>query len=146
MTLQMRHFSFLEKKWKSESVSGPVMSDSLGPHGLKPARLLCPWEFSRQEYQSGLSCPPPGDLPNLGTEPRSCPFRAGSLLSGPAGKPKNTGVGSYPFSSRSFPRRNWTRVSCIAGEFFTSWANSEAHWMVWYLYFQFLKEPPYCFP
>ena len=26
-------------------------------------------EFSRQEYWSGLSCPPPGDLPNPGIEP-----------------------------------------------------------------------------
>ena len=25
--------------------------------------------FSRQEYWSGLPCPPPGDLPNLGIEP-----------------------------------------------------------------------------
>ena len=25
--------------------------------------------FSRQEYRSGLSCPPPGDLPDPGTEP-----------------------------------------------------------------------------
>ena len=25
-------------------------------------------EFSRQEYWSGLPCPPPGDLPNPGTE------------------------------------------------------------------------------
>ena len=28
-------------------------------------------EFSRQEYGSGLACLPPGDLPNLGTEPAS---------------------------------------------------------------------------
>ena len=27
--------------------------------------------FSRQEYWSGLACPPPGDLPNLGIEPES---------------------------------------------------------------------------
>ena len=27
--------------------------------------------FSRQEYWSGLPCPPPGDLPNPGMEPRS---------------------------------------------------------------------------
>ena len=27
--------------------------------------------FSRQEYWSGLPCPPPGDLPNLGIEPMS---------------------------------------------------------------------------
>ena len=26
-------------------------------------------EFSRQEYWSGLPCPPPGDLPDLGIEP-----------------------------------------------------------------------------
>ena len=24
------------------------------PHGLQPTRLLCPWEFSRKEYWSGL--------------------------------------------------------------------------------------------
>ena len=28
-------------------------------------------EFSRQEYWSGLSCPPPGDLPDPGIKPRS---------------------------------------------------------------------------
>ena len=28
-------------------------------------------EFSRQEYWSGMPCPPPGDLPNPGTEPVS---------------------------------------------------------------------------
>ena len=27
--------------------------------------------FSRQEYWSGLPCPPPGDLPNLEIEPMS---------------------------------------------------------------------------
>ena len=27
--------------------------------------------FSRQEYWSGLPCPPPGDLPNPGVEPSS---------------------------------------------------------------------------
>jgi len=27
--------------------------------------------FSRQEYWSGLPCPPPGELPNPGTEPTS---------------------------------------------------------------------------
>ena len=27
--------------------------------------------FSRQEYWSGLPCPPPGDLPDTGTEPAS---------------------------------------------------------------------------
>ena len=49
-----------------------VLSDSLQPHGLYPARLLCPCDFSRQEYWSGLPFPTPG------LEPRgwtwvSCP-------------------------------------------------------------------------
>ena len=32
--------------------------------------------FSRQEYWSGLPCPPPGDLPNAGTELASLMSRA----------------------------------------------------------------------
>ena len=31
----------------------------------------CPWGFFRQEYWSGLWCPPPGDLPDPGIEPVS---------------------------------------------------------------------------
>ena len=42
------------------------------------------------------------------------------------GKPKNTGVGSLPFSSRSFQPRNWTGVSFISGGFFINWAVREA--------------------
>ena len=34
---------------------------------------------------------------------------------------------AYPFSSRSSQPRNQTRVSCITGGFFTSWATREAH-------------------
>ena len=30
-------------KWKSESISHSVVSDSLWCHGLCPAKLLCPW-------------------------------------------------------------------------------------------------------
>ena len=37
----------------------------------EPARLFCPCGFSRQEYWSGLLCPPPGYLPN----PRLLHFR-----------------------------------------------------------------------
>ena len=41
-------------------------------------------------------------------------------VSEPPGKPKNTGVGSLSLSQGSFLNRNHTRVSCIAGRFFTS--------------------------
>ena len=34
---------------------------------------------------------------------------------------------AYPFSRGSFQLRNWTRVFCIAGRLFTSWATREAH-------------------
>ena len=36
--------------------------------------------FSRQKYWSGLSCPPPGDLPNPGMEPLSFVSPAGRVL------------------------------------------------------------------
>ena len=39
-----------------------VMSDSLQPHGLQPARLLCLWDFPRQEYWRRLPFTPLGHL------------------------------------------------------------------------------------
>ena len=67
-----------------------VVSDSLQPHGLQPARLLYPWAFSRQEPWSGLPCPPPGALPDPGIELTSLVSPAlavGSLPLAPPGKP-----------------------------------------------------------
>ena len=48
--------------------------------------------FSRQEYWSGLPCPPPGDLPDPGIEPRSLHLLhwwADSLPLAPPGKPQS---------------------------------------------------------
>ena len=39
--------------------------------------------LSRQEYWSGLPCPPPGDLPDPGMEPGSPALQADFLLSEP---------------------------------------------------------------
>ena len=39
------------------------------PHGLGTHQVLLSMGFSRQEYWSGLPCPPPGGLPDLGIEP-----------------------------------------------------------------------------
>ena len=69
--------------------------------------------FSRREYWSGLPCPPPGDLSNLGIKPTSVisPALALGLLPGaPPGKPKylyshcqNQCINFSPtFSFRSF--------------------------------------------
>ena len=70
--------------WENSAVlSLSVVSNSLRPHGLQSTRLLCPRGFSRQEYWSGLPCPPPEDLPNPGTEPRSPPLQVDSLPAEP---------------------------------------------------------------
>ena len=93
--------------------------------------------FSRKrtlEWVTMSSCPPPRDLPNPGVKPRSPTLQVDSLPAEPQGKPKNTGVGSlfllqwiaYSFSTGSSCPRNWTRVSWIAGGFFTNWASREA--------------------
>ena len=64
--------------------------DSLRPYGPWPARLLCPWRFSRQESWSSLPFPPPGDLPEPWIE--LCLlyllyWQASSLPLAPPGKP-----------------------------------------------------------
>ena len=61
----------------------PTLCD---PMDCSPPGSFCPWGFSRQEYWSGLPCPPPGDLPNPGIEPRSPAFQADSLPSESPGR------------------------------------------------------------
>ena len=70
--------------------------------------------LSRQEYWSGLPCPPPGDLPDPGIEPRSPALQADSLPSEPAGKPMNTRVGSLSFLQEIFltQESNWGLLHC----------------------------------
>ena len=83
-------------------------------HGLQPARLLCPWEFSRQEYWSGLPCPPPGDLPNPGIKHRSPALQVDSLQTEPPAKPKNTGMGSLSLLQGNFriQESKWSLLLC----------------------------------
>ena len=90
-------------------LSRSVTSNSLQPLGLEPARLLCSWGFSRQEYWNGLPCPPPGDLPKPGIQPKSPTLQADSLPSKPLGKPKNTGVGSLSLLQGIFPAQESNR-------------------------------------
>ena len=44
------------------------MSDSFRPHGLQPARLLCPCNFPGKNTGAGCHFPTPGDLPDPGIE------------------------------------------------------------------------------
>ena len=123
-----------------ESVKVAQLCPTLRPHGLQPARLLCPWGFSTQESWSGLPCPPPGNLPNPRIEPRSPTLQADSLPSAPPGKFKNTGVGSLSLLQGIFLTRESDRVllhcrrilyqlsyqgspeDCATGKIFSPWA------------------------
>ena len=106
--------------------------------------------FSRQEYQSGLPCPPPEDLTNPGIKPASL---MSSALAGGFFTTSATWVKvaqscltlcnpmdytvhrilqarilewvAFPFSRGSSQPRDQTQVSYIAGRFITSWATRE---------------------
>ena len=67
-----------------------VVSDSLPRIVARQAPLSL--GFSRQEYWSGLPCPPPGDLPKPGIEPRPPTLQADSLPSETPGKPSGVMV------------------------------------------------------
>ena len=78
------------------------------PMDCSPARLLCPWGFSRQEYWSRLPCPPPGHLPDPGIEPRSPPLQMDSLTAEPPGKPLDLRLTLNIVSSRD----PWLDYNC----------------------------------
>ena len=101
-------------KYVCAVLSHRVVSDSLQPHGLQPTRLLCPWGFSRQEYWSGLPCPPPRNLPKSGIEPTSATLQVDSLPSEPPGKPKNTEAGTLSILQGIFQTQesNWGLLHC----------------------------------
>ena len=68
-------------------LGGYVVSDSATSWTVARQAPLST-EFSRQDYWSGLPCPPPRDLPNSGIEPRSPESQADSLPPEPPGKPR----------------------------------------------------------
>ena len=75
------------------------MSDSFWPFGPKPARLLCPQDFSGKNTRVDYHFPPPWDFPNLGfelTSPMSPGLQVDSVPSEPSGKPKNYSEGNSP--------------------------------------------------
>ena len=122
-----------QKIWYINIYKGPVLFCL--SHFRHVPLFVTPWTvayqaplsmgFSRQEYWSGLPCPPAGNLPNPGIESKSSALQVDSLLSEPPGKPKNTGVGRLSLLKGDFWPRFWTGVSGIAGGFFTSWATRE---------------------
>ena len=63
-----------------------------GPMDYSPPpnpQALLFMRFSRQEYWTGLPCPPPGDLPDTGIEPVSPALAGRFFTTEPHGKPRD---------------------------------------------------------
>ena len=78
----------LQLLFESESVNHSIASDSCDPMDCSPPGSSVLPGFSRQEYWSGLPCPPPGDVPGPVIEPGSPALQADPLPTEPPGKPK----------------------------------------------------------
>ena len=104
-----------------ESESRSVVSDSLRPQGL-----YSPWNSPGQNTGVGSLSFLQGIFPTQGSNP-GLPH-CGQILYQLSHKatPRILEWIAYPFSRGSSPPRNWTGIFCIAGEFFTNWAISEA--------------------
>ena len=83
-------------------VSYSVVSDCVQPHKTTACQASPSMGFSRQEYWSGLPCPPPGDLLDAEIQPRSLALQADSLPSEPLG----CAIGTLPIASLRVLSRN----------------------------------------
>ena len=104
-----------------ESESRSVVSYSLQPQGL-----YSPWNSPGQNTGMGSLSLLQGIFPTQGSNPGLS--HCGQILYQLSHKatPRILEWVAYPFSRGFSPPRNWTGISCIAGEFFTNWAISEA--------------------
>ena len=112
----------LNRGWINNKVVYPIQHSRVRP-------FVNPWttqslEFSRPEHWSEWPFPSPGALPNPGIEPRSSKLQSDSYQLSHKGSPWILECVAYPSSGSSRPR-NQTRVSRIAGRFFTNWATRE---------------------
>ena len=103
-------------KW-SERESCSVVSNSLQPHGL-----YSPWNSPGQNTGVGSFSLLQGIFPTPGSNPGLPHCRQILYYLNHTGSPRILEWVAYPFSRGSSLPRNWTRVSCIVGRFFTSWA------------------------
>ena len=98
-----------------ESKGHSVMSDSLRPHGL-----YSPLNSPGQNTGVGSLSLLQGIFPTQGLNPDLPHCRRILYQLNHKGSPRIMEWITYPFSSGSSPPRNQTRVSCIAGGFFTN--------------------------
>ena len=103
-------------KW-SERESRSVVSNSLQPHGL-----YSPWNSPGQYTGVGSLSLLQGIFPIQGWNPGLPHCRWILYQLRHKGSPRILEWVAYPFARGSSWLRNWTRVSSIAGGFFTRWA------------------------
>ena len=97
-----------------------VASDSLWPHGL-----YSPWNSPGQNTGVGSLSLLQRIFPTQGSNPGLPHCRWILYQLSHKGSPRILEWVAYPFSRGSCWPRNRTRISCIAGGFFTSWATRE---------------------
>ena len=95
------------------------MSDSSQPHGL-----YSPWNSPGQNTGVGSFPLLQGVFPTQGSNPGSPHWRQILYQLSHKGSPRILKWVAYPFSRGSSQPRDQTRVSHIAGGFFTSWATT----------------------
>ena len=88
----------------------------------------CPWNSPGQNTWLDSHSLLQGIFPTQGSNPGLLHCRWILYQLSHKGSPRILEYSSiaYPFPSGSFWPRNWTRVSCVAGRFFTNWAIMEA--------------------
>ena len=104
-----------------ESESCSIVSNSLWPHGL-----YSPWNSPGQNTGVGSHSLLQGIFPTQGSNPGLPRCKQILYYLSHQGSPRILEWVAYPFFSGSSWPRNRTRVSCIAGKIFTSWATWEA--------------------
>ena len=105
----------MTKKVERGKCSPLVLFNFLWTHGLVAYQAPLSVGFSRQEYCSGLPCPPPGDLPDPGIDHGSLALQADSWLL--------SHQGSQRWQSRIYGP---FKINC---SFFFSFFNGQILWM-----------------
>ena len=90
------------------------MSDSLPPHGLYPARLLCPWDSPGKNTGVGCHTLLQGIFPTQGSNPHLAHYRRILYHLSHQGSPEILEWVACPVSRGSSQSRNRTGISCIA--------------------------------
>ena len=111
-----------------ESASRSVVSDSLRPH-----RLYSPRKSPGQNIGVGSLSLLLGIFPTQGSHPALPHCWQVLYQLSHKGSPRILEWVAYPFSRGSSRPRNWTRVSCTAGGFFTSELPGKGSISIWHL-------------